>query len=193
MTVLDRGVASLHLRILIQEAGLRAEGEEVEFLDDGPGIGEAMVFEADTFRPAPSWRPIVPTLGIRTGRMSDSPARIPPGADFLDATIISDARAIDEIAEWLRTHIPALLQKDRIQLEILVQQVRSILDNHEFPSEDPDDVAQSLAAVETMEAQIKAPRPSRIVLKWAASQLPGFVVGLLSNIGNDALTHFIHL
>ena len=75
-----------------------------------------------------------------------------------------------------------------MQLEILIQQLRNVLDNRMFPAEDPDDVAQALAAVETMEAQIKAPRPARIVLKWAASQIPGFLVGLLSNIGNDALT-----
>jgi len=112
---------------------------------------------------------------------------------FFDFGRASDDEIIASLALWLRKAIDSADFFDRELLELLIGDLRQVLDHQEFPHENPEDIAQVWASVETMEIQLRAPRPAKSVLRWAASQIPGFIIGVLSSVANDALTHFVHL
>jgi len=141
---------------------------------------------------AVTFTPEVPVLLVKTKpdeRIGDALR----SRAFLDAVTTPRPVAVKFIVDWLRDiPVAPLSLNERTQLEKLIGELTRLLSTTEFRNEDPDDVAQVQAAVDTMAAQLKAPRASRGVLRWAVSQIPGFMLGLLSNMGNDAIIHFSH-
>lgn len=183
---------NLLVHALVEKAALLVDGQIVELAEyNDPRVPDAIVRLATP--DFPDWPPpyweTAPRLSVGI--------RARPGLthhigmeDFLDLRQMDDAEAVSAIAAWLRKR--AVENVDRQKLEVLIRDLRRILDSHEFRDKDPEDVAQAQAAVETMETQLRAPRPSRKVLSWAIRQVPPFMLGFLSNVGNDAFMHFVH-
>jgi hypothetical protein len=53
-------------------------------------------------------------------------------------------------------------------------------------------VAREVGPCAPLGAEPLACLARRVMFRRCVSQIPGFLVGLLSNVGNDAIAHFLH-
>lgn len=101
----------------------------------------------------------------------------------------SIAASVAQIAAWLaRNASDTLTVREREMIEVVVGDIRRLHDDGRFLREDHGLVAELLAAIETLEAQLRSPRPHRKILGYAFSQVPGFVFGALSGTAGNYLT-----
>lgn len=164
--------------------------EVIEWVDlPSEAPPDAILYMSTFAQPADSWGPGVPTAEIRMLENGQNNAPAPTGVDVLRTTIADGHEAIRIIAGWLRDREVAQRpsERERELIEVVIGELRKALDSGHFAGEDADDVAQTQAAVDTLDAQLKAPRPSRRVLKWALLQLPPFAVGILSSTASNYL------
>jgi len=88
-----------------------------------------------------------------------------------------DVRAIAEIRKWLTRHVDGVSQQERQMLEVVAGLVIATVDRGDVIGEL---AAQFRSAAETIETQLRTPKPSRRVLSWAIGQLKQFPIGFLS-------------
>ena len=135
------------------------------------------------FLPDATDAPPVPDIRVMPDYIGYSLLRLSP--HFRDA-------AVSTLARWLRSNVGVdLTTRERAQLEVVVGEIQRLLDSGRFDREDIDEVAMAQAAVDTIQAQLKAPRPSRNIIRWGLSQIPGFMIGALAGVAGNYLTSLL--
>jgi hypothetical protein len=76
-------------------------------------------------------------------------------------------------------------------LEVVVDAVRLVIEEQPTTAS-PEDIAQIQAAVDTIQAQLRAPRPSRGAVGWALDQIRTFPGGVLSGAAATYLPTLLH-
>lgn len=166
-------------------------GAEVEWVDLPSDPGPDAILYMSTFtQPAASWGPGVPTAEIRMLENGDDDRPPRSGVDVLRTSITDPESAMRTIGDWLTAKEigRGLTGRERQMIEVIVQEVTAALEADQFRIEDREEVAQLQAAIDTTAAQLRAPRPSRRVVRWALGQIPGFAVGMLSSVSSNYLT-----
>jgi|GEM_PF-2868142 len=116
-----------------------------------------------------------------------------PTPTLLKVSAVHHDDAVDTIAAWLEGVVIGVTIEQREMLEVVVTAVRRLLDDDTFSNEyAQDDIAQAEGACETIETQLRVPRPSRRVLKWALGQLNQFPGGVLSGAAVQYLPALLH-
>jgi hypothetical protein len=120
--------------------------------------------------------PGIPAAALDFGRYDE-----PPGdnGEILDQVGMNFDERVGVIARWLAsTREAEVTAGEREMLEVLLDRVQRVLDNQ---TETNESVAQVQAATDTIQAQLRAPSPSRRVLGWAVSQISTYAVGVASD------------
>jgi hypothetical protein len=112
---------------------------------------------------------------------------------LLELGPLDEEGRIAAIARWLAGVVSAGVSEDEHRkLEALVLVVQQLIDQlRPVTDELRRDVAQVKAAVETIQLQLRAPRPGRRVLAWALSQISGLAVGLASGVALPYLEELV--
>jgi hypothetical protein len=98
--------------------------------------------------------------------------------------------AVSRIAEWLDGELrPVLTARERQKLEVVVAALYDALENRSHQLNDPP---QLQAAADTIQAQLRATRPSRKVLAWALEQVQHIPVGLITGLALPYLQDLLH-
>jgi len=180
---------------IVDAAGRRASGEPTEIINaETPFIEgvEALIIESsEQFDPSalikawPGVRAAVVTLGVG---IAQSPfGYLNTEYDEITLDVSDTSRAVDVITRWLE-HLrgAGISHEERRQLEVLVGEVQKlVLAQNPTSYELHDEIAQVQAAVDTIQAQLKAPRPARRVISWALSQFAAFAVGYAAGIASE--------
>jgi len=169
-----------------EDAEIRVVPSDEDYVYTSDDV-HAVVYEEGAAIPPP-WS--VPTARVNwSGRMA--PAF--PQHDSLDVSLLDANHAARLIAEWLRSQIAGLTADERKKIEVVVKDVLRNIERGTYDDKDPAEVAQAQAAVDTVSVQLRAPRPSRRIVRWALGQLPGFVLGSLSGVSGNYLTELLHV
>ena len=88
--------------------------------------------------------------------------------------------------------LPGISAEEHRMLEVLVGAIQSAVDENAGIDSLHDEVAQLQAAMETLQSQIHAPRPSRKVIAWALDQVKAFPAGLASGVAASYLPMLVH-
>ena len=100
--------------------------------------------------------------------------------------------AVAEVARWLsRVTDVGLSQRDREMIEVVVREVRAADEDGRLDRLPPEERAQAMAAVDTVAAQLRAPRPSRRIVAAALAQIPTYVVGVVSGMTANYLPDLV--
>jgi hypothetical protein len=99
----------------------------------------------------------------------------------------------NSLAEWLGRHLDLGVTLDeRKMLEVVLSAVRRFLEDG-AGSVGPEDLAQIQAAADTIDAQLRAPRPARGVLLWAVGWLSKpYPAGLVTGVAATYLVELIN-
>ena len=188
--------ASFRLRHSLSEASAEVgmDLEVVRWSDNDPtaeGVLDALVWIVG---PEHLARPTLPTslpLAVLKGGRSVQEL-LDLNATFPDAdVIIPSYNAAPQIVAWLSTQARDFSAVEHGMLEVLVADVRRALDEGRVVGS-PEDRAQLRAAGETIEIQLRTPKKSRRVVKWALGQVASMPVGILSGIGATYLPELLH-
>jgi len=170
-------------------------GQAVEWVELPDARGpDAILFMSTYAQPADSWLSMgVPMAEIRVLENGEDDRPAPPGVDVLRTSIAEEPEAVRAIGAWLRANDVGqhLTGPERQMIEVIVQEVTAAMATNRFEREDPEELAQLQAALDTAAAQLRAPRSSRSVVGWAMGQIPGFVLGMLSSTASNYLTLLI--
>ena len=194
-----------HLGDLVTAAAAQIS-EPVEILgpDTTPDtVVDALMWDAEAMTqgavPA-SWRtsPNIPAAYVVIFmREIETRSLLPLPLDAPIPTLLSVSglhydEAVATIAAWLEGAVLGVTQEHRQMLEVLINAVEYLLDDETFRrNHSPDDVAQAKAACDTIAAHLRAPRPSRRVLRWAVGQLNQFPAGFLSGLALEYLPNLM--
>jgi hypothetical protein len=153
-------------------------------------------WELGTFPPEsllPEW-PGIPAAAVELGAYFSGPQST-VSFDVIDVTNSTFDSSVDAVARWLaRSTAEEVTALERGMLEALVTDVLQFLDGQSQRDADlREDLAQVRAGVETIETQLRAPRPSREVLGWALSQVSAYAVGLASGVTLNHLPELMQL
>lgn len=100
--------------------------------------------------------------------------------------------AISTIARWLRSNVgTGLTTEERIKLEVVIGEIQRLFGSGVFDREDKDEIAMVQTALDTLQAQLRAPRPSRNIIRWGLGQFPGFAIGSLAGVAGNYLTSLL--
>lgn len=124
---------------------------------------------------------------VDLGNSSHAPYSWHPegGHDILTVDPVDFGRSVDVIARWLATE-PGPQNEisvgERQMLEVLVGEVYKFIEAQTTPTNQDlrDDIAQIQAAVDSLQAQLRAPRPARRLVNWALRQIGAYTMGLAS-------------
>jgi hypothetical protein len=95
------------------------------------------------------------------------------------------------IAEWLWGSLNLQISPQELQLiEIVTREVQAAIDAGTALIR--ADLAQTQAALDTIQAQTKAPRPSRRVVLWGLRQINGIPGGVISAEAVEHLQSLLH-
>lgn len=160
---------------LIWEAGY--EGDAATFAQRGMPVARVVLSDKPP-GPAVSARLVI-------GPQPDD-LRVDPG-DFNAAALT--------IANWLRSvlkiDITDITVGERRMLEVVLGAVRKALDAEAY-SVERDTAAQVQAAADTVDAQLRAPSPSRRIVSWALAQFVTFPSGVITGVAATYLVELIH-
>jgi hypothetical protein len=133
---------------------------------------------------------IIPNHGEEDGSETTDSSDGRPA--WILVSIETPESAVAEVARWLaRVTDVGLSQRDREMIEVVVREVRAADDDGRLDRIAPDHRAQALAAVDTVAAQLRAPRPSRRIVASALAQIPSYVVGVVSGMTANHLPDLI--
>jgi hypothetical protein len=187
---------------LADAAVLRVTGEPAEIIDaEGPAIAgvEALLWEWGAFTPESmltAW-PGTRAAAVDLDNASRAQATWHPGEGY-DVIVAGQAEtdfdcSVSTIVRWLLFAREDEITADEGQmLEVLISDVRRLLER-EPPTNGNlrDDIAQVQAAVDTIQAQLRAPRPVRRFIGWALAQISGLVVGYASGLASGATLPYL--
>jgi hypothetical protein len=182
----------VRLSDLVREAAPLVTSERVTIGDPGEFYSsdevDLVLYERGRPEISPRWS--VPTVQVTIGmheRVSAEPAPIRQH-DSLAVSALDRAGAVATIAAWLRAHVEVgVSTEERRKLEAVVREVIRQIERGAYADQAREDVAQAQAAADTVNAQLRAPRPSRRILAWALGQLPTFVMGNMTGITGNYL------
>jgi hypothetical protein len=196
--------------LVVAAAEKAAGGAAVEIVDTSGDNGElvdAVIWDTDVspvvwprqWHTTPSAYVEVFAGEIEPPRNLGRTRAVPSGA-LRPAELRVSALHIDEaiavIAAWLEGAIAVGLSVEEHQmLEVVVSAFREVLSDSSVVTQLSKEVAAQVeSALATVEAQYRAPRPSRKVLSWALGQLQqipaGFISGLAVNYLPTLIRHF---
>jgi hypothetical protein len=188
----------VRLRDLVREAAPLVTDEDVEFVRPGDYYPDdrmdAALYEAGVRYVSPMWPPPTVQVTIRADGSAPVYPPLAPTHDSITVNATDVEGGVRSIADWLHRHLEIGLDTDeRKRVEVVVREVLHNIHRGAYDDKDPDEVAQAQAAVETVNAQLRAPRPSRRIVGWALGQLPGFVLGSLSGVSGNYLTELLKM
>jgi hypothetical protein len=165
------------------------QAREILLLDEGSDLStaDAVVVEITGGIPAGLHSVAVPVLDLDTGtneRMASTmEAQYPPHTrpsfgSSMDSTS-NEKRLASDIVEVLNNALPALTIEGVRSLERLIFELRQISETNRAVSE--ADRRSLELRTQQLEAELRADRPARRVVSAVASQIPGFITGLLTN------------
>ena len=132
---------------------------------------------------------------VDLGDASHAPYSWHPGGghDIITIDPAEFDRSVNVIARWLASAQGDDITADEGQmLEVLIGEVQKFLERPQPTNQDlRDDLAQVQAAVDTIQAQLKAPRPVRRFIGWALTQISGFAVGYVSGVASGATLPYL--
>jgi len=185
---------------LVDAAVMRITGEPAEIFNaESPFIEgvEVLLWEWGAFMPesmVAAW-PGIRAAAVDLGNASHAPYSWHPGGghDIITIDPAEFDRSVSVIARWLATPLGDEITADEGQmLEVLIGDVRRLLEQQQPTNQDlRDDIAQVQAAVDTIQAQLKAPRPVRRFIGWALTQISGLTVGYVSGLASGATLPYL--
>jgi hypothetical protein len=133
---------------------------------------------------------IIPNHGEEDGSETTDSSDGRPA--WILVSIETPESAVAEVTRWLsRVTDVGLSQRDREMIEVVVREVRTADDDGRLDRVAPEDRAQAMAAIDTVAAQLRAPRPSRRIVAAALAQIPGYVVGVVSGMTANHLPDLV--
>lgn len=197
----DRKVPTLY--DVVEEAAVAALGSRQHVTnpydwspgEDGPTDVDAwIVHGADLSEVTNRGAWSVPALAVEVvgSENRSGPIVAPYGMDKVTVDLSDRSGSVAVVAEWLEANVGSkVTDHEREQIEVVVAEIRRRLLDGAYDDQNPIEVAQTQAAIDTADAQLRAPHPSRRVLSWVFSQIPGFVAGSLQSVAGNYLTELI--
>lgn len=180
---------------LVDAAVLRVTGEPAQIFNaESPFIEgvEALIWERGAFMPESmleAW-PGIRAVAIDLGNSTHAPYSWHPDGGY-DVIAIDPSeldRSVSAVARWLvGAQGDGITAGEGQRLEVLIREVQRLLEGALPTTEElRDDIAQVQAAVDTIQAQLKAPRPIRRIVGWALTQVSGLAVGYVAGVASSA-------
>jgi hypothetical protein len=187
---------------IVSEAGRFVAASSIEIVPaDRLHVGgvEAVLVErsegSDPMKVVANW-PGIPAAIVTMGRGIALSPYTTRHVDYDELVLdVSDVNgAVLVVLEWLETFVViGVTPTEHRQFEALISSLMRAIDTQEGTIRElRDELAQLRAAAETIQVQLRAPRPGRRVLGWALGQINQIPAGLLVGLELPHLQELLH-